>query len=350
MFDYASEHCEYSLEPVTAKKQMSQQIYSQFLKTLAFSLILSSTIFQVQAAYPERPIRLVIPYAAGGPTDILGRIVGERMGEALKQTVVIDNRQGAGANVGITAVAKSPADGYTLLFGDINLVINPFLYKNLSFETQRDFVSIGLVASAPLVLVVNQNAPYKNVAELIMAAKAKPGMMNFGSAGAGNTTHLAMELLKSKYGLEITHVPYKGATPALNDLIAGHVNLMVVGLSGAKALIEGGKLKALAITGDKRAASLPNVPTFEQASFALPEMKIGSWWGIVAPKGTPNEIIQELNSALNSSLGSTEIKAKLKDLNIDGLGGSSSELDKWMGSEIDTWSKIIKKAAIQVEP
>ncbi len=332
------------------KSSMRPSLYQHLLQSLALLSFLLIGACPVSAAYPERPIRLIIPYAAGGPTDILGRIVGEKMGEALKQTVVIDNRQGAGANVGITAVAKSPADGYTLLFGDINLVINPFLYKNLSFEVQRDFTSVGLVASAPLVLVVHQNAPFKNVTDLVMAAKAKPATMNFASAGAGNTTHLAVELMKSKYGLDMVHVPYKGATPALNDLMAGHVNLMVVGLSAAKGLIEGGKLRALAITGDKRAATLPNVPTFEQASLSLPEMKIGSWWAIAAPKGTPSEIVQELNTALNSALSSNETKAKLKDLNIEPLGGTPQELDKWMGAEIETWSKVIKKAGIQLEP
>jgi tripartite-type tricarboxylate transporter receptor subunit TctC len=317
---------------------------------LLFAMIFCLSVVNVNAAYPDRPIRLIIPYAAGGPTDILGRIIGEKMGEMLKQSIVIDNRQGAGANVGIMAVAKSPADGYTLLFGDINLVINPFLYKNLSFDVQRDFSSVGLVASAPLVLIVNQNSTYKNINDLVAYAKSKPGSLNYGSAGAGNTTHLAMELLKSKHGLDMTHVPYKGATPAINDLIAGHIDCMVVGLSAAKALIEGGKLRALAITGDKRAMNLPSVLTFDQAGFPLPEMKIGSWWGIVAPKGTPTEVIQELNNALNTSINSTEVKSKLRELNIEPLGGTSAEFDRWMGNEIETWSKVIKKANIQIEP
>jgi len=308
------------------------------------------TVGVAHASFPEHPIRLIIPYAAGGPTDVLGRIVGQKMGDVLKQSVVIDNRPGAGANVGILAVAKSTPDGYTLLFGDINLVVNPFLYKNLSFDPQRDFVSVGLVASAPLVLLVSQNAPAKSMAELIAQAKAQAGQMNFGSAGAGNTTHLAMELLKTKYGLDITHVPYKGANPALNDLVAGHVNMMVTGLSGAKSLVESGRLRALAITGDKRAPSLPAVPTFEQAGFPLAEMEIGSWWGVVAPAGTPSEAIQQLNAALNVSLNSSELKAKLHDLNIEPLGGSGADLDKWMSAEVQTWSNVIKKAAIQAEP
>ncbi len=337
------------MKALSMQLKIQQRLYVLVLNlgVWAYIIMKAST---AQAAFAEHPIRLIIPYAAGGPTDVLGRLVGQKMSEVLKQSVVIDNRPGAGANVGILAVAKSTPDGYTLLFGDINLVVNPFLYKNLSFDPQRDFVSIGLVASAPLVLLVSQNAPAKTMAELISQAKAQAGQMNFGSAGAGNTTHLAMELLKTKYGLDIIHVPYKGANPALNDLIAGHVNMMVTGLSGAKSLVESGRLRALAITGDKRATSLPSVPTFEQAGFPLAEMKIGSWWGIVAPIGTPNEAIQVLNSALNTSLASTELRAKLHELNIEPLGGSGSDLDKWMNAEVQTWSNVIKKAGIQAEP
>ena len=322
----------------------------RLLQKVVCGIIFLFSFVNANAAYPDHPIRLIIPYAAGGPTDILGRIIGEKMGDILKQSIVIDNRQGAGANVGIMAVAKSPSDGYTILFGDINLVINPFLYKNLSFDVQRDFSSVGLVASAPLVLIVSQNSPFKNITDLVSSVKSKPGVFNYGSAGAGNTTHLAMELLKSKYGLEIAHVPYKGATPAINDIIAGHIDCMVVGLSAAKALIEGGKLRALAITGDKRAVNLLSVVTFEQAGFPLPEMKIGSWWGVLAPKGTPSEVTQELNNALNASINSNEIKSKLRELNIEPLGGTIGELDRWMGNEIETWSKVIKKANIQIEP
>ena len=329
----------------------SSNRFSSTLLLAGMSFWVSSTLSSLAwSAYPDHPIRLIIPYAAGGPTDVLGRLVGQKMGEVLKQTVVIDNRPGAGANVGILAVSKSTPDGYTLLFGDINLVVNPFLYKNLSFDPERDFVSVGLVASAPLVLLVSENSGSKTMSDLVNKAKAQPGVMNFGSAGAGNTTHLAMELLKAKYGLDIIHVPYKGANPALNDLVAGHVNMMVTGLSGAKSLVEGARLRALAITGDKRATSLPAVPTFEQAGFPLPEMKIGSWWGIVAPSGTPSEVVQQLNAALNTSLASPELKAKLRELNIDPLGGTGADLDRWMAGEVHTWSNVIKKASIQAEP
>jgi tripartite-type tricarboxylate transporter receptor subunit TctC len=329
------------------KKNLIKTLWRMTLTTGIFALTLSH---HAQAAYPDRPIKLIIPYAAGGPTDVLGRLVAQKMGEILKQTVVVDNRAGASANVGILAVAKSMPDGYTILFGDINLVVNPFLYKNLSFDVQKDFVSVGLVASAPLVLLVNQNAQAKTLAELINQAKTQPGQFNFGSAGAGNTTHLAMELLKSKYGLDIVHVPYKGANPALNDLVAGHVNMMVTGMSGAKSLLESGRLRALAITGEKRASIMPSVPTFEQAGYPLPEMKIGSWWGMVAPTGTPTDALQTLNASLNTSLNSVELKTKLHELNIEALGGSALDLDKWMASEVQTWSNVIKKAAIQAEP
>jgi tripartite-type tricarboxylate transporter receptor subunit TctC len=316
---------------------------------LAMLLALGCSKLATAAAYPDRPIKLVIPYAAGGPTDVLGRIVGQNMGDILKQTVVIENRPGAGAAVGFSAVAKAVPDGHTLLLGDINLAVNPYLYKSLPYDAQKDFAPIGLVASAPLVMLVSQNSPAKSLSELISQAKAEPGKLTFGSAGAGNTTHLSMELFKAKMGLDIVHVPYKGASPALNDLVAGHVSMMVTGLSGAKSLVEAGKLRALAITGDKRAAVWPQVPTFAQAGAPLPEMKVGSWWGLFVPAGTPSEIVAELNRALQQSLSSPDLLQRLRELNIEPLNGSPQELERWVVLEMNTWSQVIKRSGIQPE-
>ena len=319
-------------------------------RCLAMMMVVGFSLSQAaNSSYPERPVKLIIPYAAGGPTDVLGRIVGQKMGELLKQTVVIENRPGSGATVGFTAVAKAPADGYTLLLGDINLSVNPFLYKSLAYDAQRDFAPIGLIASAPLVLLVNQNSPAKNLQDLMAMAKAEPGKLTFGSAGAGNTTHLAMELFKSKFGLDIVHVPYKGANPAINDLVAGHIHIMVTGLSGAKSLVESGKLRALAITGDKRAASLPNVPTFAEAGAPLPEMKVGSWWGLFSPAGTPVDVTLELQKTLAQSLASTEVRQRLKDLNIEPLSSTPQELERWVAQEMSIWGQVIKRSGIQPE-
>ncbi len=316
---------------------------------LAGLLALGCCGWAVGATYPERPIKLVIPYAPGGPTDVLGRIIGQKLGEVIKQTVVIENRPGSGATVGFAAVAKSAPDGHTVLLGDINLAVNPFLYKNLPYDAQKDFSAIGLVASAPLVMLVSQNSPAKSLQDLMAMAKAEPGKLTFGSAGAGNTTHLSMELFKAKMGLDIVHVPYKGANPALNDLVAGHVSMMVTGLSGAKTLVEAGKLRALAITGDKRAAVWPQVPTFAEAGAPLPEMKVGSWWGLFAPAGTSPEIVAELHRALTQCLASPDVLQRLRELNIEPASGTSRDLDRWVGAEMSTWSQVIKRSGIQPE-
>jgi tripartite-type tricarboxylate transporter receptor subunit TctC len=316
---------------------------------LACLLALEGGKLASAAAYPDRPIKLVIPYAAGGPTDVLGRLVGQKLAERLKQAVVIENRPGSGAAVGFAAVAKAVPDGYTLLLGDINLAVNPFLYKSLPYDAQKELAPIGLVASAPLVMLVSQNSPARSLQDLMALAKADPGKLTFGSAGAGNTTHLSMELFKAKMGLDIVHVPYKGANPALNDLVAGHVSMMVTGLSGAKSLVEAGKLRALAITGDKRAAVWPQVPTFAEAGAPLPEMKVGSWWGLFAPAGTPSEIVGELSQALNQSLSSADLLQRLRELNIEPMAGTPKELERWVSAEMGTWSQVIKRSGIQPE-
>jgi tripartite-type tricarboxylate transporter receptor subunit TctC len=330
---------------------MNQQARRQGWRALMLATLLALGCCKLAAAagYPDRPLKLVIPYAAGGPTDVLGRMVGQKLGESLKQTVVIENRPGAGAAVGFSAVAKAAPDGYTLLLGDINLAVNPYLYKSLPYDAQKDFAPIGLVASAPLVMLVSQNSSARSLQDLMALAKAEPGKLTFGSAGAGNTTHLSMELFKAKMGLDIVHVPYKGASPALNDLVAGHVSMMVTGLSGAKSLVESGKLRALAITGDKRAVVWPQVPTFAEAGAPLPEMRVGSWWGLFAPAGTPNDILAELNRALQQALSSPDLLQRLRELNIEPLSGPAKELERWVGSEMNTWSQVIKRSGIQPE-
>jgi tripartite-type tricarboxylate transporter receptor subunit TctC len=300
-------------------------------------------------AYPARPIRLVIPYAPGGPTDILGRAVANKLGEYLGQQVVVENRAGVSAILGTEFVAKAVPDGYTLLLADINHAVNPALYKSLPYDSRNDFTPIGLIASASLALAVNASLPARSVQELITLAKSQPGKLSYGSAGAGNLTHLAPELFKVKYGLDILHVPYKGAGPALTDLVAGQTSFVIMGLSATKAFIDSGKLRALAITGDKRARSMPDLPTFAEAGVPLPEMKVGSWWGLAGPARLPRDIVVKLNQSLAQTLLAPEVRARLEALNIDAMQSSPEALADWLNAQTDTWADVVRRAKITLE-
>ena len=312
------------------------------------SVTLAPTTVLAQA-WPTKPVKLVIPYAAGGPTDILGRVISQPLGEALGQAIVIENRPGVGAIVGAQAVAKAPADGYTLLLGDINLSVNPALYKTLPYDAKMELVPVSMLAAAPLVLVVNAGSPYNTLADLVAAARKSPGKVTFGSAGAGNTTHLVPELLKASQNIEATHVPYKGAGPAVIDLASGQIDFVISGLSGVQALVTAGKLRALAITGDKRASVMPLVPTFAEAGVPLPDAKLGSWWGILVPTGTPRPIIVQLNQAIAKALASPETKARLAAQNIEPMPSTPQVLGDWIKSETDRWTRVLQRAEIKPE-
>lgn len=297
--------------------------------------------------YPARPIRLVVPYAPGGPTDVLGRIIGKHLGEALRQPVVVDNRPGSGGTVGTATAATAPPDGYTLLMGDIALSLSPFLFKTLDFDPVASFAPIGLVGAAQLVLWVNPELPARNLRELIALAKREPRKLSYASAGAGNTTHLVPELFKARQGLEILHVPYRSSGPGLADVAGGHVDMMFTGLSAAKPFLEGQRLRALAITGAGRSAALPDVPTFAEAGVSLPELDVGSWWGLLAPAGTSREIVAAINRALERVLESDEVKAHLAALNITPMHSTPQRFNEWIRSEMKKWGPVIRRASIE---
>lgn len=299
--------------------------------------------------YPTRPIRLVIGLAPGGATDVLGRLVATPLGAELGQSVIVENRPGAAAMLAGEVVVKAAPDGYTLLFGDISLAINPGLRKSLLFDVRKDLTPIGLVAAAPLILVVNASFPATNLQELIALAKKTPGKLSYGSGGSGNTTHLIPELFKGKYGLDIVHVPYKGSGLALTDVIADRVAFAVIGLSVAKPFIESGKVRVLAITGEKRAAALPKVPTFAEAGAPLPEANLGSWWGLLGPAGLPRNIVMQLNNALARALAQPELRARFAALNIAPVSSTPEEFASRMESEIGTWGGVVKRANIAPE-
>lgn len=328
---------------------MLAPIRTLFAAVASLCCLATSATDALAQTYPTRPIRLIIGYAPGGATDVLGRLVSTPLGAELGQSIVVENRPGAGALLAGEVVVKAAPDGYTLLFGDISLVINPGLRKSLPFDVRKDFTAIGLVAAAPLILVVNASFPGRNLQELMALAKKAPGKLTYGSGGTGNTTHLIPELFKEKYGLDILHVPYKGSGLALTDLVADRVSLAVIGLSVAKPFIDSGKVRVLAITGEKRGASLPDVPTFAEAGAPLPETKLGSWWGLFGPAALPRNVVVQLNQALARALGRPELRPRLAALNIAPVSSTPDEFANWINAEISMWGGVVKRANIAPE-
>ena len=298
--------------------------------------------------YPSRQIRYVVPFAAGaGVLDIMARIVSQHLGTSLGQQVVVDNRPGAGGNVGAEIAAKAAPDGYTMLMGNTALVVSPYLFAKLSFDPLTDFVPVTQVNSAPLLLVVHPSLPVTSVAELVAYAKARPGQLNYGSGGIGTTPFLATELFKSLAGIDVVHVPYKGGAPALADLVAGQLSFMIENVPGTLPFVKDGKLRALAITSRQRLALVPEVPTMIEAGVADYEM-IG-WNGIFLPKGTPAEITARLNADLVKVLGTVEMKEQLGKLGAEPVGSTPAAFGAFVQAESRRWGKIIKDLGIKPE-
>jgi len=298
--------------------------------------------------YPTKPIRLVVPFPAGGTTDVLARAAAQKLTETLGQPVVVDNRPGAGGNIGAELVAKSPPDGYTLLMGTVGThAINPSLYPKMPYDHVRDFVPVILVAGVPNVLVINPALPVNSVQELIAYAKANPGKLNFASSGNGTSIHLSGELFKTMAGVQITHVPYKGSAPALQDLVGGQVQLMFDNLPSALALIKGGRLKALAVTSKERAPALPDVPTMTESG--LPGFEASSWFGLLAPAGTPQPVVAKLNAEIAKWLASPEAKEKLLAQGANAAGGTPEDFTRHIAAETAKWQKVVKESGAKVD-
>ena len=304
-------------------------------------------------AYPARPVRLVVPYARGGPTDILGRTVAHKLSEILPEQVVVENRPGAGGMIGHAYVAKAVADGYTVILGDGgSFAINPILFsKAVQYNPRADFTPIGPAASGAIFLFVNASVPARDIQELIALAKSKPGTLSFGSAGTGQfPTPIGPELFNAKNGLNVLHVPYKGAGPAMVDVVAGRVSfIMTTGLAAAKPHLESGKVRALALTGGKRAAAAPDVPTFAEAGSPLPEMNFGTWWGILGPVGLPRDIVAKLSESLAQALAAPDVRARLAALNVEPMTSTPEAFSDFINAEIATWAEVLKRLNIKVE-
>ena len=319
------------------------------LRVAAVALAILAGPAPAQAAdYPSHPITLVVPYAAGGGNDVIARIVAERMSASLGQSIVIENRGGAGGTIATRQVAKADPDGYTLLIATSSLAINPSLYPNVGYDPRKDFSPIGLIASSSNVVLVNPSVPVRSIPELIAQAKQQDGKLTFASTGTGSSVHLAAELFAGMAGVKITHVPYKGSGPALNDLLGGHVSLMFSTMASAAGLVrEGSKVRALAVTGAARSALFPDLPTVAEAG--LPGYEAVLHYGIVAPASTPRAVVEKLNSALNAALANGEVKKKLAVEGAETRPVSPDEYAADIAKEEIKWSEIIRKSGMKAD-
>ena len=314
---------------------------------LLAALVLCAGSATAQERYPQRPLRIVVPFAPGGSTDIIARLLGERLADALGQPVVIENRPGAAGNIGAEAVAKSPPDGYTLLMATTGVMaINNALYKNIGYDSARDFDDVVFVASISNVLIVAADSALHSVPELVAVAKRSPGKLTFASSGAGSSTHMSAELFKSMAGVDLLHVPYKGSGPALPDLITGRVSMMFENMPGAIPYIRAGTVRALAVTGLRRASALPDIPTVAESG--VPGYESLSWIGIAAPAGTPRDAIARLNREFNAILGTPEMRQKLAEQGADAVGGTPEAFAEHAKREREKWSRVIREADISV--
>ena len=298
--------------------------------------------------YPSHPVKIVVPYPAGGSNDIVARILAQKLSEKTGQQFFVENRAGASGNIGADAVANAPADGYTLLVtAPPPLAINVALYKNLPFDPATAFAPVALLATVPIVLMVHPSLAARNVQELVALAKAKPGTLNFGSSGIGSTNHLAGELLKHMTGIDIVHVPYKGAAPAMNDLIAGHIPMMFDNMPAVLPQVQGGSVRAIAVAGAERAAALPDVPTV--AEQGVPGFEAFAWFGLVAPARTPTPVLTKLQGDVASILATPDVKARLTDLGAEPGNVAGAAFRKFLADDTAKWSELIRISGATME-
>jgi tripartite-type tricarboxylate transporter receptor subunit TctC len=320
------------------------------LATFVTGLIAGLTISTAvpAAEYPSRPVSIVVAFTPGGPSDVLARIVGKRLQEIMHQPFIIENRPGAGGNIAAEQVSHADPDGYTLLMGNNSiLATNAALYKKLNYDPEKDFIPISLIGTQANILVVNPTVPAHSMAELIALAKANPGKLNFASSGYGAAAHLAGELFKTNAGINIIHVAYKGAAPALQDVVAGHVQMMFATAASVIGLINNGQVRALAVTTPKRTALLPNLPTVDE--LGLKGFDATTWHGLVAPSGTPKPIIEALNFAVVEALKDPATQKSLQDLGVDVVGDSAKEFEAYIKLEIPKWTAVVKSSGAHVD-
>ncbi|MBW6400458.1 tripartite tricarboxylate transporter substrate binding protein [Roseomonas sp. HJA6] len=309
------------------------------------AVLASPSLASAQAVYPSRPIRVIVPFGAGGGTDILVRILEPHVSRSLGQPMVIENRPGAGGIVGTEAVARSDADGYTLLALDSTFCINPGLFPTLPYDPAHDFAPVAILANAPIVLLAHPTVPAQTLQELIALAKARPGALAYASGGNGAPTHLGGEMFKTAAGVDITHLPYRGTGPAMNDVIAGHVPLAVNGLSASRPHIVAGRVRALAVTGDARATAFPDVPTFAEAG--VPGVDMYTHWGVLMRAGTPDAIVQRVSAALTEAVMRDDLRQRLNDLGFVPAGGGPAAYGETIRRETARFTEVIRAGNIR---
>ena len=312
------------------------------------ALLFAALCFNAAAQnYPVKPVRFILPFPPGGPTDILGRILGQKLADQLGQPVVPENRPGAGGNVGTEYAAKTQPDGYTIVLCSSSLAISPSLYKKLNYDPVKDLAPISLVAQMPNVLLVHPSVPAKTLKELVQLAKAHPGKLNFGSGGLGTANHLGSEMLKGIARINMVHVPYKGSNMAMLGMIGGHVDTMVIGVPPALAQIQAGRVRALAVLSAERLAALPGVPTSREAGY--PGYEVSSWYGVLVPAGTPRDILSRLSVDLGKITNSPDAKERMNAAGFDPLTSSPEQFAEFIKMETVRWAKVIKDANVKVE-
>ncbi len=324
-----------------------KQILQRVVLALGWSCLASTAFAQVAPSYPTRPIKIVVPFAPGGTTDMLARLVGQRLTQSWGQPVVVENKPGAGATLGADIVAKSAPDGYTLLMGAAHHTIAQKVYAKIPYQFDRDFAPITMVAMVPNMVVINSDVPAKTIGEFITLAKSQPGKFNYGSAGAGTAHHLIGEMFKMRAGVELIHVPYKGSAPAVADLLSGQVQLMFDTVTSGLPQVKAGKLRALAVTTAKRSSAMPDVPALAES--ALPGFDVGTWFGLLAPAGTPPAIVQKLNTEIVKIIQQPDVRKQMLEAGSEPMGNTSQQMAAQIKAELDAFETVVKQIKLVVE-
>ena len=325
----------------------NKALAAMVLVVTATAGMLSAAPAQAQGTWPDKPLKLVVPYPAGGNADNTARLLATQLGQRLGQQVVVDNRPGGSGTIGAAAVAKAPADGYTLLLDATAFTVNPSLFPKLPFDATKDFAPISLVLQVPLLMVVPANSPFQSVADVAKAARARPGHLTYASAGNGGAQHLAGELFKQGQKVAITHIPYRGGAPALTDLIGGQVDLMFSATTASGPFVKSGKLRALAISSPRRVEGWESVPTVAESG--VPGFQVSEWNGLFAPAGTPRPVLERLEAETRAIVASPEMKKRFAELGVQGVGSSAQEFSAFLKTESTKWDEVIRTSGIRMD-